>query len=111
MGQAMWIFVFLVLLHVSLCRTETNCSEHQPEKKFLSNIDKLLNLNRVKITSGMVLKKKENTSNQPVNNNLACNNSLVENVGLRIKRLMETHVIEFDLASVLAKGETDTLYM
>jgi hypothetical protein len=105
MGQAMWIFVFLVLLHVSICRTQKNCGDRLPENNFLTNIDKLLNLSHVKIASGMMLRKKENSTIQVANNDSMCNNSLVENVGLRIRRMMETHVIEFDLSSVVRKGK------
>jgi hypothetical protein len=102
MGQAMWIFVFLVLLRVSICRSE--CGSHQPEKNFLKNIDKLLNLSQVKITSGLVLRKKENILMKANDNDQTCSNSLIENLVSRVERMMETHVIEFDLSSVVDGG-------
>ena len=105
MGQAMWFFVFIVLIHVSSCQTQM-CREHLPENKFLNNIDRLLNLKHLKIANGMYLRKKEQLSIQNASNESICNNeySFVDNVGLRIRRMMETHVIEFDLSSVVRKG-------
>jgi hypothetical protein len=102
MGQAMWIFVFLVLLRVSICRSD--CGEHQPEKNFLRNIDKLLNLNLVKITNGLVLRKKGNMTMKTDNNDLTCDSGWIENLRSRVERMMETHVIEFDLSSVVNGG-------
>lgn len=105
----MRFFVFLVLSHVSICLTQKNCNEEQSEKRFLSNIDKLLDMNHVKIARGLFLKKKENApieavNQKPQNNTSVCNYNLVESVGLRMKRMMETHVIQFDLSAILQKG-------
>lgn len=111
MARLTWILVLFVLSRAKICKTQSKCSEISAETKFLQNIDRLLNNNRVKVMNGMTLRKK-NISME--NNEIMCDNTTwVEAVGIRIKRMMETHVVEFDLASIVQKGKLhfhDKLY-
>lgn len=75
----------------------------------LSNFDKLLNQSQVKLVDGVTLKRKSKlTSDKEESHKVACDKTslhLLPQVQARLKNMIETHVLEFDLLSVLNEGK------
>jgi hypothetical protein len=89
-----------------ICEKQSDCNKNFFENQFLKNLDKLLNLSHVKVVNGMTLKKKDTVHNPvEMSSNTCENNSWIEKIDTRIKRMMDTHVLEFDLASVVKPGK------
>lgn len=84
------------------------CDEKLPELRFLSNVDKLLNQSFVKIVDGVRLRKKSNILETQGNSTSACNeiprNFIVE-IDKKLGNVLNTHVLEFDLAKMLSTGK------
>lgn len=97
----------LVLLNGAICSNLTCDGELSiHENRLLINLDKLLNQRRVAVTTGVMLRKKNDTL-EATESSIACDvssSNVVHRFIGRIGKVLNTHVLEFDLSSILNEG-------
>lgn len=85
------------------------CRNEHPTNRMLHNLDKLLNLKKVKIVEGITLKRKleKLRSDSGISSETCRNvpNDFMQQLQGRLDDFMTSHILEFDLASVLTKGK------
>lgn len=107
MGYATW-FVSFVLLCAVMCSNAT-CVGEFSENRLLLKIDKLLNQKEFEIIKGVRVKSKTyELSNVKRGNNSSCEHATrarIIGVASKMKQILDNHVLEFDLASLLINGK------
>lgn len=102
-----WITVISVTVFAATS-SEIACGRENPEVRFLQNIDKLLNRSHVSILQGVTLRRK--FENEARRNNVSCTSSnLIQELQDKLNHLLNSHVMEFDLAAVLSEGKSSTV--
>lgn len=96
---------FLVMTALCcICSVGSTCIE----SRFLNNFNQLLSQNHVKIITGISLRRKVESFTEAIKSHSSlCNETsqnLLEEINGKVASLMETHVLEFDLSSMINNG-------
>lgn len=106
--------VLVIVLQVFVCSTISDCNRNDPERLLLNNIEKLLNQRRLKIMNGITLTRKSDPKQTKFieRNASDCNSinkSKMMDINRKLRSILDSHVLEFDLASLLTEGNINSL--
>lgn len=97
---------FVIVIFAFVCAADLKCGDEFSEKRFLNNFNKLLDQRQLKITNGIVLRRKLTALqlHDDVKTKTCLNSSsaLTVEFDRKFRNLLETHVLEFDFASLLS---------
>lgn len=107
MGYATW-FISFVLSCVVMCSNAT-CVGEFSENRLLLKIDKLLNQKEFEIIKGVRIRSEtDKLSTVKRGYNSSCElatRARIIGVASKLKQILNNHVLEFDLASLLTNGK------
>ena len=99
--------VALILLYGVICSgTKCNDALGVPESRLLINFDKLRSQSHVKIATGVILRRKKEFIDV-IGNTTECRSgtNVLQQFFGKVGQIMKSHVLEFDLSSILANGK------
>ena len=108
MNKFTWIMSLAVLLRFGFCFLNASCSDKLQKIKSLKVIDKLLNQTQINIANGVRLRRRNNLKLNSEEIYICHNDSSMRwltEINGRLERMLETHVLEFDMASILNRGK------
>jgi hypothetical protein len=105
-----WCVVVISFCWLHVDALDNTCDYDYSEKVLLKNIDKLLNQTKVKIVQGVVLRKKSEDFHLMLRSNGSACENLLEVVQNKASTIFNTHVLEFDLASITKGNEANTFF-
>lgn len=104
--------ILFLIVNVSLSTVKCFCDKNLPEVRLLRNVEKLLNRDSLQILNGINLRRKTNVTVNLRNSTSICNEvsrNFIEEVDNKLTQVLKTHVLEFDLASLLSNGKEEQI--
>lgn len=97
--------IALTIARLSFGSADVICTNSSAESKLLNNFDRFLEQDSVKILNGVRLKRKLNTGHQSDRGRNTTSCVTVADISGKIAQFSRTHVLEFDLSSLLPNGK------
>ncbi|CRK90513.1 CLUMA_CG004167, isoform A [Clunio marinus] len=115
MGVVTWCFVALSLLRIFVDSKSIGCEVPSTEKRFIENFNKLLDQKSFRIVEGISMKKRDDfklafnrTEESKTQKCDDLSQTLITETKERLKQVINTHVLEFDLAKLFIEDNAST---